>query len=51
MFFVIFSIVFYSILLFGVIWLLFEIIHNYKLCKERRSQAQSDDYKENSNEY
>lgn len=47
MFAIIFSIVFYSILLLGVIWLLVEIIHNYKLCKDKRDLDQSeleDDY-------
>lgn len=42
MFVIIFLIVYFSISLLGVIWLPFEIIHIYKLCKDKRSQDRSD---------
>ena len=43
---IIYSIVFFSVLFIGFIWLMCEIVRNYMLCKEKRSQAQSEDSKE-----
>ena len=51
MFDVIYTIVLFSVLFLGFVWLMYEIIQNYKLCKDKREELDKtdleDDYFEN----
>lgn len=44
MFGIVLSIVLFSILFLGLVWLLLELVDNYKLCKDKRSQAHTEDF-------